>query len=94
MPDLDKYTKDDCDYGPGDWPYECSTCAHASISESATNPKNDPNYMKRYGDRFLTWRAQKAWNRGTCRIVIGQIIGTDLCKFHVFAKGKESLEGE
>jgi hypothetical protein len=23
-----KYTKADCDYGPGDWPEECGSCAH------------------------------------------------------------------
>ena len=22
------YTKRECEYGPGEWPRECSTCAH------------------------------------------------------------------
>ena len=25
---MDKYTKDDCNYRPGDWPHECGTCVH------------------------------------------------------------------
>ena len=28
MPDFDKYSKAECDYGPGSWPEECSTCSH------------------------------------------------------------------
>ena len=28
MPSLDKYTKAECDYGPGKYPEECGTCAH------------------------------------------------------------------
>jgi len=60
-----KYTKAECDYGPGDWPHECSTCAH-----------------------FRTFSG------GKCQIVTGKILGSDLCKFHVFKTGQEDLEDE
>jgi len=28
MPYTRPYTKKECEYGPGEWPRECSTCAH------------------------------------------------------------------
>jgi len=65
-----KYTKAECDYGPGDWPNECGTCAH-------------------YGPRGNSYAG-----RGSCKIVSGQILEHDLCRFHVFKKGSEDLEGE
>ena len=61
MPDFEKYTKAECDYGPGKWPEECGTCVH---------------YIP----------------KGLCKIVVGRIYERDLCKFHVYSKGKEHLE--
>ena len=69
---FEKYTKEECDYGQGEWPRECGTCAHYI------------NYPTRSGYE----------KHGSCKIVQGRIGDHDLCKFHVFAKGKESLEDE
>ena len=67
---FEKYTKEECDYGQGEWPRECGTCAHYI------------NYPTRSGYE----------KHGSCKIVQGRIGDHDLCKFHVYAKGKEGLE--
>ena len=71
MAHFEKYTKEECEYGPGDWPKECGTCAH-------------------YTESKATHRSPEG--QGSCKIVVGRIDPTGLCKFHVYAKGKESLE--
>ena len=72
MARFEKYTKEECDYGQGEWPRECGTCAHYI------------NYPTRSGYE----------KHGSCKIVQGRIGEHDLCKFHVYAKGKESLEDQ
>ena len=74
MSHFEKYTKEECEYGPGDWPKECGTCAHYTELSKATHRSPE--------------------GQGNCKIVVGRIDPTGLCKFHVYAKGKESLEGQ
>jgi len=71
---FEKYTKVECDYGQGDWPRECGTCAHYTELSKATHRSPE--------------------GQGKCRIVVGRIGPTSLCKFHVFKKGKEPLEDQ
>jgi len=74
MAHFEKYTKEECEYGPGDWPKECGTCAHYTELSKATHRSPE--------------------GQGNCKIVVGRIDPTGLCKFHVYAKGKEKLEDQ
>ena len=65
---MDKYTKAECDYGPGTWDEVCGTCYHFNYIKHGKNPQG------RGGKEAY----------GSCRIVKGRVYGMDGCKFHVY----------
>ena len=48
-----KYTKADCDYGPGNWPEECGSCAHYS------SPPTRRGYEKQGMCRIVSGRIEE-----------------------------------